>query len=112
VGLIRPYSQIIMAAGHRTAELRSIELHRLVSGRLDDELVADTRRRLLGWLDDDGPEHPVYIRRWLALLDRPLDEVRRRLVEDSQEMRDLRQTTPFAGVIPDQERLQVIARIR
>jgi hypothetical protein len=39
-----------MAAEHRTAELRSIELHRLIAERLDEAMVAGARERAsLGW---------------------------------------------------------------
>jgi hypothetical protein len=43
--------------GHRTAELRSIALHRLVAERLDDELLRKARERVAGWLAVDGPYH-------------------------------------------------------
>lgn len=101
-----------MATDHRTAELRSIELHRLVAERLDEAMIAIARERVQGWLDADGPVHAVYARRWLKLLSLPVDQVASALVEDTPEMRDLRQNSPFAGALSDEERLAVIRRIR
>ena len=101
-----------MATGHRTAELRSIELHRLVAERLDEPMVERARTRVQEWLSTDGPEHPVYAQRWLELLARPVGAVAAALTEDTEEMRDMRQNSPFAGVLSDEERLAVIRRVR
>ena len=100
-----------MATEHRTAELRSIELHRLVAERLTDAMVVDARRRVERWLNTGGPVHPAYARQWLDLLSRPVPEIAAALVEDSSEMRDLRQNSPFAGALSEEERLAVINRI-
>jgi hypothetical protein len=70
------------------------------------------RARVEGWLANGGPVHPEYARRWLELLDRPLDELAAALTEDSEEMRAMRQTTPFAGALSDEERLAVIRDVR
>jgi hypothetical protein len=101
-----------MAVGHRTAELRSIELHRLIAGKLDEAIVERARRRVLKWLDDEDAQVPgLYARAWLELLNGPRAELKQALVEDSQRMRDLRQNTPFAGVLDEEERLAVIRRL-
>src|SRR3954471_4166749 len=102
-----------MAKGHRTAELRSIEIHRLVAERLNDALLAGAHKRVEGWLADDAGTVPrVYASAWLELLLGPRVELQDALVEDSQRMRDLRQNTPFAGVLADEERLAIIRRVR
>lgn len=97
---------------HRTQELRSIELHRLVADRLDDDLILRTRARLYGWLADPGPERREYVQQWLDLLNGPLPTLQAALVADTKQMRALRQCSPFAGALTDQERQQVLARIR
>ncbi len=73
-------------------------------------MVGRARARVEFWLLSDGPEHEVYARRWLDLLSRPVDEIAVALVEDSQPMRDLRQVSPFAGVLSDEERVATIRR--
>ncbi len=98
-----------MANGHRTAELRSIELHRLVAQKLDDALVRRASERVQGWLaDEDAPVPSVYARQWSDLLSGPRDHLARSLTEDTPRMRDLRQNTPFAGALSESERLAVI----
>jgi hypothetical protein len=98
--------------GHRTAELRSIALHRLVAERLDDDLRLRARERVAGWLAVDGPVDHRWARQWQSLLELPASELRRRLVEDSEEMRDLRQSTPFAGVVSESERRRILQEVR
>lgn len=91
------------ASGHRAAELRSIALHRLIAQRLDESLLEATRVRVQRWIDEGGPVHPRYAAAWQKLLSLPPRQVARELVRDSQQMRDLRQTSPFAGVLSDEE---------
>jgi hypothetical protein len=100
-----------MANGHRTAELRSIELHRLVAEHLrrEPELLLDRARdRVARWIEDGGPVPPSVAVRWRTLLGRPLPVIVAALVDDCEEMRDLRQSSPFAGALSQDERVQVI----
>jgi hypothetical protein len=101
-----------MPDGHRTAELRSIALHRLVAERLDDDGVERARARVDGWLATGGPVPPESAARWRVLLAQPVAVIAESLTEDTEEMRDLRQTTPFAGVISAQQRWRVIRDVR
>jgi len=98
--------------GHRTAELRSIALHRLVVERLDLDAVGRACERVEGWLAADGPVDHRWAAQWSDLLRLPLSELKARLVEDSESMRDLRQSTPFAGVVPEDERRQILEEVR
>jgi hypothetical protein len=50
--------------------------------------------------------------RWRKLLGRPLPVILAALVEDNEEMRDLRQSSPFAGALSQEERVEVIRSIR
>jgi len=71
--------------GHRTAERRSLEYHRLVAERLDEVLLAKARARVEGWIAEGGPVHPVYARRWRAVLDRSAPEIASILVTDDED---------------------------
>jgi hypothetical protein len=98
---------------HRLAELRSIELHRVVADRLPREpgLLADARARLASW-SRDGTLHAAYAGEWLRLLALPLDDLRAFLVEDSERAAALRQVTPFAGAVPARDRWAIWKRVR
>ena len=84
--------------GHARADHTSLVLHREVARRLRarPELLERARARVLAWGDD---VHPVYRSRWLELLERPVDDLCAVLEADTEEARDLRQTSPFAGVL-------------
>jgi hypothetical protein len=104
----------VVKNGHRTAELRSIELHRLVAERLreEPELLERARTRVADWIVDGGPVPAYAAKRWRALLNRPLPVILAALTEDSEEMRTLRSSSPFAGVLSQDERVGVIRSVR
>ena len=82
---------------HDRALARSLAYHRAVARRLRRPMVEEARHVLFG-LRQSGRIAPFYADRWEEILDRPVVEVRRALVERSQEADDLRQNSPFAGV--------------
>jgi hypothetical protein len=97
--------------GHRTAERRALAYHELIAERLDEGMVEEAGERVER-LVSEGHIHPRYAEGWQALLARPLADVARAIVADTQEGRDLRQNSPFAGVLNEQERRRVIETTR
>lgn len=99
---------------HRTAELRSLELHRRIAAAIEaDPAVVDrATERVDSWLADGGPVPARWAERWRALLAGPRSELLAMLTTDTQACTDLRQVTPFAGAIPPRERQQIIRDIR
>jgi hypothetical protein len=95
------------AAGHRTAERRARAYHAVVAERLDEAMLDDARDRIER-LVADGHLDPRYAKRWRELLSRPRDEIARAIAADTQIARDLRQNSPFAGVLNEQERRRII----
>lgn len=95
------------AHGHGTAERRSRTYHAIVAERLDERTIEDARatvERLVA----EGHIRESYAERWRTLLSRPLAEVASVISADTQDARDLRQNSPFAGVLNEQERRQII----
>lgn len=88
---------------HRSAELQALAYHRAVAERLDDRLVVRARRRIENWRRA-GRIDPRWADEWLDILSRPLPEVARAISSDAPRARELRQTTPFAGALTEQER--------
>jgi hypothetical protein len=93
---------------NRIAEERSVALHAEVAARLlrDPALLERARARVAGWLVG-GPTHPRYAAAWRELLAGSVDEVCRAIVERSERMQDLRQCTPFAGVVEPRTRWRI-----
>jgi len=98
---------------HALAELRSLAYHREIARRIarDHALVDRARDRVREWLRTLRPV-PGYARAWDAILGRPLTELLRFLEEDSERARELRQSTPFAGIVPPRERWRIWRDVR
>lgn len=50
-----------------------------------------------------------WLEQWARLLRGPLEQLLDVLVSSSRQARDLRQSTPFAGVLTDAERRRILA---
>jgi hypothetical protein len=97
--------------GHRRAELRGLAYHRALARRLRRPMVDQARHVLWTWRDQ-GKIDAGYADQWEALLDCPLPEIRRVLSEDTQVARDLRQNSPFAGMLGEPERRKILQQLR
>ncbi len=61
---------------------------------------------------DSGRINPHYAAQWESVLRRPVKEVRRIISEDSRFADDLRQNSPFAGVLSEPERRKIMREVR
>ena len=94
--------------GHRQPQLRSLAYHRALGKRLTKQMVADARQSLAVW-QLEGRIDPIYASQWRELLSKPVAEIRRQLGTDTPQMADLRQSSPFAGMLSERERRAVMA---
>lgn len=91
---------------------RSLWVHRAVAGRVAADPVgtlALARRNIDRRLREQpasGSER--WLRRWRELLDRGPEEVMDALTSSSPASRELRQNSPFAGVLSESERLAIL----
>lgn len=92
-------------------EERSLAIHRLVAARLLDDPVAtlrkarknlDTMRRV------DSGHSDRWFDEWDDVLQRPVDVIVTTMLARTQNGIDLRQVTPFAGVLSDAERRRAL----
>lgn len=95
---------------HDRARARSLAYHRAVARRLRKPMVEEARHVVFRWREQ-GRIDQRYADRWERLLDRPVPEIRRALVEESEEADDLRQNSPFAGLISEAERRRIVREI-
>ena len=96
---------------HRLAQLRSLAYHRALARRLTRPMAEDARHVLWEWRER-GVVDPRYADEWESVLDRPLREIRRVLTSDDLQARDLRQSSPFAGLLTEPERRRILEEIR
>jgi hypothetical protein len=95
---------------HERSRARSLAYHRAVARRLRRPMVEEARHVLFRWRDQ-GRIDPRYADRWDTLLSRPLPEIRRALVDESPESDDLRQNSPFPGMLSEPERRRILREV-
>jgi hypothetical protein len=85
-------------------------LHLAVAERLkaDPGLLDAARVRVGSWLRD-GTVAPAYASAWQDMLDGPAEALYAALAEASERMHDLRQVSPFAGVLDARTRWRLHA---
>lgn len=93
---------------HHRLERRSLALHRAMAAKLREhpELLAIARDNLARWSQMGSRSQP-YWDTWRELLTQPLEEILAVMTEDSPRMTDLRQSSPFAGVLEPKERWHI-----
>lgn len=92
--------------GHGPAERRSLAFHRALAKRLRRHMVDDAMRLLWKWRTQQRIDEQ-YAEQWERVLEQPLPEVRSIIGEDTQRGRDLRQNSPFAGMLSEAERRRI-----
>jgi len=96
---------------HDRARARSLAYHRGVAQRLRKPMVDEARHALFRWREQ-GKIEDTYAQAWEQLLDRPIPEIRRALVEEGELADDLRQNSPFAGLLSEPERRKILSEVR
>lgn len=92
--------------GHRVAELKGLAYHRLVAERMDEHVVADAQRRLRRWREE-GRIDPRWAAEWEQVLQRSIRQIAKAIGADNVRGSELRQTSPFVGVLSEQERREL-----
>jgi hypothetical protein len=90
---------------HARLDERSLALHTRVAEKLeaDPALLAVARANLARWQAADDTPSLVYAE-WERILDEPLEAITRLLTDRSERATQLRQSSPFAGILTDAER--------
>lgn len=96
--------------GHRIAELQGLAYHRLIAERLDGGMVEGARQRLDRWRES-GRVHTRWADEWERILSLPVPRIARAISADTPSGRELRQTSPFAGLLTEQERRALLKAI-
>ena len=90
-------------------ERRSLHLHAAIAAKLaeDPSVVLAQARHVLELMLETHPEAASLLREWELLLDLPVPHLRSLLTDPRPHARELRQVTPFAGVLTARERAAV-----
>jgi excisionase family DNA binding protein len=95
-------------------QLRSLWIGRLAAARiaLDPQGSMAKGRATAERFLARNPDGARWLHQWLALIDRGPEAVMRTLTSTSPSSRELRQNSPFAALVPDNERRQAISAFR
>lgn len=92
---------------HRGAERRALAYHRALAPRLRRPTVDQAQRKLRRW-EQEGKIDPRYADAWDEVFALPMVEIRTAITADDQRGRDLRQNSPFAGLLSEPERRRIL----
>lgn len=95
---------------HRGAERRALAYHRALAPRLRRPTVEQAQRKLRRW-EQEGRIDPRYARVWDEVFALPMVEIRAAITADDQRGRDLRQNSPFAGLLSEPERRRILEQV-
>jgi hypothetical protein len=95
---------------HDRAERRNRAYHAAVARHLRKSTVERALHQLWRW-DEEGTIDPRYAEAWEDVLRRPLSEIKHVLTDETQQARDLRQNSPFAGALSEPERRKILDEI-
>jgi hypothetical protein len=92
---------------HKLAQERSLAYHRVIATRLlqNEWILRNARERVDQW-SIEMPERP-YVRMWKEILSRDAESVAGFLVERNELAEELRQSSPFSGVLEPRERWRI-----
>jgi hypothetical protein len=95
---------------HRLIDERSLAFHRLIVERLRENpsLVGIARTNLRRWLQTCSPGVRRTLLEWQELLEQPLDTLLAFLESTDERATRLRQSSPFCGIMTEEERLAII----
>jgi len=91
---------------------RSLALHEVIAQRLIENPVAvlERARITLGLMTEKHPGAAPLLTEWDAILLRPASEIADVLLDPRPRARELRQVTPFAGILTPAERAKIYRR--
>lgn len=95
---------------HRLIDERSLAFDRLTARKLaaDPSLVEKARDNVNRWLKTSSPRNRKVLLEWQEILSRPIDQIIGVLLDESEEGKRLRQSSPFAGVLSQEERMAIL----
>jgi len=95
-------------------DCRSLAYHHAIASILRRGSVSAIKRarRTLTKMGEDHPGAKPLFDHWSVWLDLPTEELISRMLDPGMTAREMRQVTPFAGLLEPKERVQILKRFR
>jgi len=93
---------------HSRLDERSLVMHQLIAAKVqaDPALLDKARENVRRWQEANGSASPA-LAEWAPILASPASQVVALLAERSERATRLRQSSPFAGILSEEERRAV-----
>jgi hypothetical protein len=101
-------------SSHRLLEARSLAMHAVIARKIerDPTLFAIPRNNIERWNKRWPEGAPSWLYEWQELLKMPWPRVAALITEPSERAARLRQSSPFAGVLSNEERRRIYEAFR
>lgn len=98
----------------RILDARSLAMHCMIVRKISQNprLLDKAKENLDRWRTKTMGPQPQYMKEWSEILERPWPEIAHLITEMSDEATRLRSSSPFAGVLSQQERERIYAAFR
>jgi hypothetical protein len=101
-------------SSHRLLEARSLAMHAVIARKIehDPTLLAIAHRNIERWSArwKDGP--PAWLKEWQEVLKQPWQHIAAIITEPTEHGARVRQSSPFAGVLTNEERWRIYETFR
>lgn len=89
-------------------------MHAVIARKIerDPKLLQIARRNIQRWSTQRGADTPTWLNEWREILDQPWRSVAALITEPSENAARLRRSSPFAGVLTQQERRRIYEAFR
>lgn len=96
-------------SSHRLLEARSLAMHAVIARKIerDPKLLQIARSNVERWSTQRNDERPTWLNEWRELLNQPWENIAALITEPSENGARLRQSSPFAGILTNQERWRI-----
>lgn len=97
------------------SDFRSLEMHSLIADKITEnpELIGIAKNNLSRWRASYGNKPiPYYIVEWEIMLQNPLTDIVKFLKATTGLAQQLRSSTPFVGILTQEERMAIFEKYK
>jgi hypothetical protein len=101
-------------SSHRLLEARSLAMHAVIARKIDRDptLLAVAHRNIERWSTRWKDDPPAWLKEWRHVLKQPWQQVAALITDPSEHGARVRQSSPFAGILTNEERWRIYETFR